>query len=89
MDWRIKWTKEILDYVIENCCLNKFQADVLRSRVHCMTVKEMCFFYNCSESKIYSTIRLIAERYDTLQALHPDILNPRRKSAQEEFMDNN
>lgn len=89
MDWKIKWTKETLDYVIDNCCLNEFQADILTSRVHCMTVKEMCYFYHCSESKIYAAIRLIAERYDALQAQHPEILNPRCTSAQEEYMNKN
>ena len=89
MDWKIKWTLEKVEFVIKHACLNEFQAKVLMSRVQCMTIKEMCYFYNCSEKKIRNAIDLIAERYDELQKEHPDILNPRRRSVAEEYMDNN
>ena len=86
---KIIWTKRVYDFFCDAGNLSKIDREILAHRISGMTVKEMRFFYNMSESSIHKHIADMMEVYDAVQQEYPDVLKPRRPSESEKYMDEN
>ncbi len=87
MSKQVNWSKEVLEFFIEEALLNSFEEEIMRTRVEGMTVKEQAVRFSCSVSKVDKTIAVLKKKYDNLQKLFPDKLTVRKSSAKELYMD--
>lgn len=89
MAHQVNWSKDVLEFFIEQALLNDFEEEIMRTRVQGMTVLEQASHLLCSKSKVEKAIALLKKKYDNVQKQYPDKLPPRRFSAKETYMDNN
>lgn len=87
MSKQVNWSKEILEFFIEQALLNPFEEEIMRTRINGVPVKEQASRCMCSISKVEKTIALLKKKYDLLQKQYPDKLPMRRASAKELYMD--
>lgn len=87
MSKQVNWNKEVLEFFIEEALLSDFEAEIMRTRVAGMPVKEQATHCLCSVSKVEKTIARLKIKYDYLQKQYPDKLPIRRSSAKELYMD--
>lgn len=87
MAHQVKWSKETLEFFIEQALLNSFEEEIMRTRIDGMTVTEQAQLLMCSKSKVEKAIALLKKKYDVVQKEFPDRLLPRKFSAKEVYMD--
>lgn len=73
MRMKVPWTKTMLEKFIEEALLTEDEERILRTRVAGWSIVKQSTELNISESTISRTIRLIEEKYITLQQQFPEI----------------
>ena len=86
---QVKWTKQLTEDFIEMAMLSEDEAYIMRSRVRGESATQQAMHLQCSESTVHRAISRLKKKYDAVQQENPDKFPPRRKSAQETWMDNN
>lgn len=87
MAHQVIWTKQTLDFFLENSGMTDFQKQIMITRCQNKTVVEQSILLNCSESMIHKEIAKIKRIYDEVQRQHPDKLPVRKASSKELYMD--
>lgn len=87
MTHQVKWTKQLTEDFIETAMLSDEEAYIMRSRVKGVSVTAQAFHLQCSESTVHRLIAKLKKKYDVVQSENPEKFPPRRKSAQETWMD--
>lgn len=87
MSHQVNWSKDVLEFFIEEALLNSFEEEIMRTRVDGLTIQEQSARLACSRSKIEKTIALLKKKYDYVQKMYPDKLPVRKSSAKELYMD--
>lgn len=88
MSKEIQWNKLILETFIIEACLTKDEEWIMRTRVAGWTVSEQADYMGVSISTVNRYIKNLKIKYDSVSKYNP-LLPPRKKSSQEEYMDNN
>lgn len=87
MAHQVIWTRRVYEFFCDAANLTKLDRDILSQRIAGMTIKEMQFYYDLSESAINKRIARLKRIYDEVQKEYPEELKPRRTSAAETYMD--
>lgn len=83
------WSDEVFEHFIDMAGLTEFEQGILESRIEGLTIKQQAAHFNCSTSKISTTIKRIKLMYDALQLQHPDKFPQRKSSEKETYQDEN
>lgn len=84
---KIVWTRRVYEFFCTEGNIKQIDREILAQRIAGMTVKEMAQYYSMGESTIHKHISDMMKIYDIVQKEYPDILNPRKESEDEKFMD--
>lgn len=86
MSKQVPWNKIILEEFIDIGGLTKDEEMIIRTRVAGWSITEQSIKLNMSVSKVNYIIKRLKVKYDICQK-YSLILPPRKKSAQETYMD--
>lgn len=86
MSHQVVWTKIIVETFVEIGNLTKFEEEILRTRASGWTIQQQALAFSVSVSTINRTIKKLKKKYDIAQK-HNVLLPPRKKSAEELYMD--
>lgn len=90
MSKQVDWNKSLYDTFCELALLSDEEKMILLTRIKDnWTISKQAMELGMSESTVKRKIAIIKKKYDRVQKLDPDRLPKRRKSSQEEYMDNN
>ena len=84
---QVPWNKIILEEFISLALLTKEEEMIMRTRVAGWTISKQAETFGMSESTVNRYIKLLKEKYDNVQP-YSVILPPRKKSREEDYMDN-
>lgn len=88
MAHQVPWSKVIVETFVEEAMLTKTEEAILRTRVAGWSRTEQALKLGMSTATVDRTIKLLKLKYDRVQKYNP-LLPPRKKSAEEVWMDNN
>ena len=81
------WTKETLEFFLEQGNFTPFEETIMRTRVEGMTRVQQASANHCSLATVDRAIRKLKITYDYIQLQHPDKLPERKFSMKELYMD--
>ena len=84
---QVPWNKIILEEFINLALLTKEEEMIMRTRVAGWTISKQAETFGMSESTVNRYIKQLKEKYDNVQP-YSVILPPRKKSQEEDYMDN-
>ena len=86
---QVNWNKYIYDRFTELAMLSEIERGVLETRSKGLSITQQARLFNRSESTINNIVKQLKIKYDEVQKLPDSGLPVRRKSAKEEWMDQN
>lgn len=89
MAHQVKWTKDIVREFSDKAMLSEDEIFVLVTRVKGVPISIQAQELHCSESTVNRIVSNLKKKYDIVQKENPDLFPERKKSAKEDWMDNN
>lgn len=89
MSHQVIWTRRVTDLFVSAAQLTDLERQVLETRISGMTIVQQSYYFNLSTSTINRIVARLKKLYDVVQKEYPEDLPVRRRSAREDYLDNN
>lgn len=86
MKTKVNWDEELYQNFLKYAILTDREKEVLRLRIMEYTMTEISETIKWSLSTVKRDVDTLLEKYDRVQAKHPDIFPPKRLSEKEQYM---